>query len=81
MSTFGGLLWCTTFGAGLSTLAEVRGRELCTGGLSADFGHLSARRNVPGTAVDSTFHDLLCLTRSGSFLLTAQIAELLRSPF
>jgi hypothetical protein len=49
--------------------------------VSADFVNLSDRRNVPGTAVDSTFHDLLCLTRSGSFLLTAQIAELLRSPF
>ena len=67
MSTFGGLLWCTTFVAGLSTLADVRDREPCIGSLSADFGHLSDSRNVPGTAVDSTFHDLLCSTRSGSF--------------
>jgi low affinity Fe/Cu permease len=45
------------------------------------FHHFSDGWNVPCTAVDSTFQVLLCSVRNVILYSTAQMTELLRSPF
>jgi len=67
-----------------STLSHpecAQGRKPSPGGPAAEFHPLSDSRNVPSTAVDSTFQVLLCSGRNGSFVQTAQTPELLSSPF
>ena len=81
MPTFGGLLLGTTFTETLSGPANADGRERSTGGPSADFVTFPIAGSCPRTAVDSTFQVLLRLAGNDTFWQTAQMFELVRSPF